>query len=538
MTFVSLIPPIYINVKQYGAVGDGVTDDTTAITNALNAANSVGGGSVFFSAGTYISGNQTLSNIVRVCGPGPSLATIKLKNGANTDLFSANTANINLSGAFGTGPTTGVKGNGWGFSGITLDGNKANQSGGPSWVLRYYGYGEIFDDVIIQNGYSGGVQRDWYAATPNAPSGTWNNVQVSFNNGEGAAIGGPTDLKLNLFFPNNNYNNWHIYPNAGGLNAVNCHSWAPNNTAGQVTSLLLEASSCLFDNCEFEGSNTAQAVILGNRNMFKGWVFAGTATGAGVKIGQQSGETPYLNQINQSAGTTTQVYVNNNIIDVVVTDITNAHGSIWYDADGGNTVRAVTSQSSGVYSSGSPGAGSYDVDGQGLTADGSLGKSSFQQFISNAFLGFAIGKPGTLWMNVDTFDGVIQAFNNAPIIGFSDVGSTTTWQLRNGTLSLPQSATAAVITSAGGAPSTITTSGIGIARVAPTANVTGIILQAGTLPGQHVIVRNESAFTVTFNTTPATSHVADAAAALAIPANTSRQFEWNSVASLWSRCNG
>lgn len=42
-----------INIKDYGAVGDGTTDDTTAIQNAVNAASTANGGTVWFPAGTY-----------------------------------------------------------------------------------------------------------------------------------------------------------------------------------------------------------------------------------------------------------------------------------------------------------------------------------------------------------------------------------------------------------------------------------------------------------------------------------------------------
>jgi hypothetical protein len=45
---------IVTDVKLYGAKGDGVTDDTTAINNALSALNTNGGGVLYFPKGTYI----------------------------------------------------------------------------------------------------------------------------------------------------------------------------------------------------------------------------------------------------------------------------------------------------------------------------------------------------------------------------------------------------------------------------------------------------------------------------------------------------
>lgn len=46
------------NVKDYGAVGDNVSDDTTAIQAAINAADSNGGGTIYFPSGFYKTDSQ------------------------------------------------------------------------------------------------------------------------------------------------------------------------------------------------------------------------------------------------------------------------------------------------------------------------------------------------------------------------------------------------------------------------------------------------------------------------------------------------
>jgi polygalacturonase len=58
------IPATQFNVTTYGATGNGSTNDTTAIQNAINAAKNAGGGTVIVPAGTYLSNELTLSSSI------------------------------------------------------------------------------------------------------------------------------------------------------------------------------------------------------------------------------------------------------------------------------------------------------------------------------------------------------------------------------------------------------------------------------------------------------------------------------------------
>lgn len=63
---------IVANVKDFGAVGDGTTDDKTAIQAALTSLASTGG-TLFFPSGTYLtSGGLTVPGNVKLTGSGPA----------------------------------------------------------------------------------------------------------------------------------------------------------------------------------------------------------------------------------------------------------------------------------------------------------------------------------------------------------------------------------------------------------------------------------------------------------------------------------
>ncbi len=60
------IPPAIFYVTNFGAIGDSVTTNTTAIQNTIKAAGAAGGGTIDFSPGTFLSAALFLSNNINL----------------------------------------------------------------------------------------------------------------------------------------------------------------------------------------------------------------------------------------------------------------------------------------------------------------------------------------------------------------------------------------------------------------------------------------------------------------------------------------
>ncbi len=518
---------LMINLGDYCKI-DGSYDDSVNFTKAYQLASLQGKG-LWHPGGTLVKGNDTLLSNVPIIGVDPGICIIKLRNNANTDLFSANIASINLGSSFGVGAQSGVSN--FSMQNITLDGNKANQSG-TSYPLRFYGKSYFFQNLNIRNGLSGGILCDYNGTEQSSgpeEASRFLNVQVFDCGGVGIKIGGPTDTHfIDVSVYRTGTHCIHICPNAGGLQASNCHVWGPQvGVSGGALGWLIE-SQCYLSNCEAEGSDTAQiAILAGQVSIMGGRIFAGTQPGVGIQVGQANAATAFPGQIQANTGIGGQDYV----ISTFIADITATNGSLYFANDGGRGhVQCFIRQFSSNYYTGSlSGTTFLIVHGAGLTADGTQGKGGTIIYPINAFSAFVMRDDNfTDIFNVNTNSKYLQLPNGVQVKMYADAYSTLTLQLIGGTVCLGQSASEAA-TATGG---TITTAGVGLARVAPTGNITGVILQAGTIPGQTVTVWNNSAFTITFAAV-GTSNVADGVLAV-IAANRKMDFTWNSVAGKWA----
>lgn len=158
-----------ISVKDFGATGDGVTDDRAAIQSAIDTVNGEGGGTIFFPRGTYlidtgsgVNGITVYASNITLLGAGRGATIIKRKDQS----VDSTADHLVIIGEGTTNPAVDIT-----LTNMTIDGNQVNQSlTGPHNIRvenarnivihnvesknsTYYGLHIRGEDAVTQNIY-------------------------------------------------------------------------------------------------------------------------------------------------------------------------------------------------------------------------------------------------------------------------------------------------------------------------------------------------------------------------------------------------
>lgn len=136
-----------VNAEDFGAIGDGTTDNTTAIQAAIDAVFTAGGGTVFFPAGNFVSGPLTLKYRVSLSGISPTPFTemqgtwtgtkLKLKAASTAPLITTDKVNGPVRNNSPIGVGSQRYQNSY-IQNMQLDGNLSNQTSPDADIIQAF----------------------------------------------------------------------------------------------------------------------------------------------------------------------------------------------------------------------------------------------------------------------------------------------------------------------------------------------------------------------------------------------------------------
>lgn len=243
-----------VNVKSYGAVGDGETDDLEAFTNCLNEH---GGGIIYIPEGVYrLGGTIYVPSKTQIYGAGFS-TVLKFTGPGNCIQYIGDETDYCI------------------FTNFAIEGNAGGGDG-----FNIYGDGNIYMNVSVYRCGGNGFNLR-YSGTNVFEFGALTKIVncSAFLNGEhGYSSNGILDSQMtNCTFCSNSQKADNTYDNIHCSNAIkisNTHSWGWNDAHGykRARYALWVEESATITGCHLEGGRTGCA-RLGGRNVVAGCVF-------------------------------------------------------------------------------------------------------------------------------------------------------------------------------------------------------------------------------------------------------------------------
>lgn len=235
---------ISINVKDFGAVGDGITDDTNAIQNAIASVGGSGGGVVYVPSGTYKVSSLLLWTGVLLMGSDKESTIIK-NDGVSTDPL------IKLGGN-GTRNAS--------VENMTLNGNSTSSHG---LYLIYFTNGSYINNVDIVNCQVGlYISKCWYANFSNmriTDCGTSMELDTTVE-----AINGVTFE--NIYCNRATSYNQYIHGSYGiqAVSFIGCTFENSSNYGTLMDNITYYMASINYTGCYWEGNAKASIYINSN----------------------------------------------------------------------------------------------------------------------------------------------------------------------------------------------------------------------------------------------------------------------------------
>ncbi len=359
------------NVKDYGALGDGATADVVAIQAAIDAAESAGGGIVYFPAGTYRTAVPLIvdSDFVTILGSGvgstiiraASAMTILLRMGpadlSLTSLEYCQVLNITLNGN-STCTDAVLRGynnhfclyenlriisgssHGGFFDGDITELSTKNHVNiyRGIWALSNGGEGlhwegdksSMYSDLFANNNGSHGIV--WEASNLDEPSTlseltevTASNIIAATNTGDGIVWDGVAKFSAANFLAHNNggaglrFRSTHnivgdLFAGANIGSSIANLVLRNNEAGGIVTDTNTFVTGCQFGEVQVIGSKTATDLVginmRGWTNCSFGSIYAASISGTGILM--QDGTGPNGEAINCSHNSISRINLNSN----------------------------------------------------------------------------------------------------------------------------------------------------------------------------------------------------------------------------------